>query len=155
MTRTGFTLLEVLVALAVLAIVASVAMAFARPAHAVRAANAVRGTLLWARTEAIWRGVPVSVQPTAGPGIALRAEADGAAPWCAGGQQIATLRLSAYPGVALEQGLERGLVWLPTGGARTCSGGGVINGRIRLRDRLRAVDVVVSSLGRVRVAEAP
>jgi hypothetical protein len=42
-------------------------------------------------------------------------------------------------------------VWLPYGGARSCDGGGVISGRLILTDGIGHVDVIVSSLGRVRV----
>lgn len=154
MPRHGFTLVELLIVLGVLALLASFAAAFARPANAQRAAQAVRATILWARTEAVWRGDPVSVTVSNDDAVLVRLE-DGGSPWCESGTELGTLRLSAYPGVTLERGLPRGVVWLANGSARSCSGGGVISGRLTLRDRLRTVSVLVSSLGRVRLEGAP
>jgi prepilin-type N-terminal cleavage/methylation domain-containing protein len=154
MPRSGFTLLELLIVLGVLALLASFAAAFTRPAHAQRAAQAVRAVMLWARTEAVWRGDAVSVTVDDEGVFHVRLE-DRGSPWCEAGRDLGSLRLSAYPGVTLERGLPRGVVWRADGGARSCDGGGVISGRVTLRDRLRAVSVVVSSLGRVRLEETP
>lgn len=150
----GFTLIELLVALAVLAILTSVGLAVTRPSHSARAAQAVRTAILWARTEAIWRGVPVSVTEVAGQGgFAVRLAANPAAP-CSGGAALTQVALAEFPGVRLVAGLPRGLVWLPSGSGRTCSLGGVISSTIELTDARASARVVVSALGRARL-EAP
>lgn len=138
---------------AVLGVLLSVAVAFARPSHAVRAGQAVRSTLLWARANAIWRGASVSVTESAGGFVVRLAPAGG--PPCEGGTEIAQVRLADHPGVMLAAGLPRGLVWLPNGSGRSCDGGGVISATVRLADARRSVSVVVSSLGRVRLESAP
>ncbi len=152
--RSGLALLEVIVVLAILATLASLAHAFGRPSHTARAARTVRATILWARTEAMWRGAPVSVTELAGEsGFLVSAAADPAAP-CVAGTTLTRIQLSEHPGVRLAAGLPRGLVWLPTGSGRSCSGGGVISGTIELTDGRTSVRVIISSLGRVRL-EAP
>lgn len=155
MKRSGVTLVELLVLLAVLAILFSVALAAARPDNTQRAAQAVRSAILWARANAIWRGVTVAVTDLAGgAGFEVRAAVGGAAP-CSAGTELLQVRVGQHPGVSLLAGLPRGLVWLPDGSGRSCDGGGVISATIRLQGARRAVNVVVSSMGRVRLEVAP
>lgn len=149
--RGGLALVELLVVLAVLAILTSVSLAFARPSLATGAARAVRTAVLWARTEAMWRGEPVSVtELPGGAGIVVSTAADPAAP-CAGGTTLARVALTDFPGVRLAAGIPRGLVWLPSGSGRTCSGGGVISTTMSFADARTTVSVVISALGRVRL----
>lgn len=149
--RAGITLVELLVVLGVLAVLASAGLAFARPSLAMKAARAVRTTVLWARTEAMWRGAPMSVtELPGGAGLVVVAPADPAAP-CGEGTPLARVALADFPGVRLVAGLPRGLVWLPSGSGRTCSGGGVISGTMLLADARVTISVVVSALGRVRL----
>lgn len=145
------TLVELLLVLALLGVLASIAYAFARPSHVARAAGALRSAILFARTEAMWRGVPVSVtELPGGAGLAVRLAASAAAP-CGGGSELLRAPLADHPGVRMAAGLPRGLVWLPSGSGRSCSGGGVISATIELADGRSAMAVVVSSLGRVRL----
>lgn len=136
-----------------LGVLLSVAAAFARPSHAHRAAQAVRSAILWGRANAIWRGVGVTVTES-GAGFVVRL-ADAAGPPCAAGTELVRVRMSDHPGVAVVAGLPRGLLWLPNGSGRSCDGGGVISATVRVADARRAVNVVVSSLGRVRLESAP
>ncbi|MFA5550805.1 MAG: GspH/FimT family protein [Trueperaceae bacterium] len=155
MKRSGLTIVELLVLLAVLSVLLSVAWAAARPDNTHRAAQAVRAAILWARANAIWRGVSVAVTDLGtGAGFEVRAATTGAAP-CSGGAQLLQMRVAEHPGVSVLAGLPRGLVWLPDGSGRSCDGGGVISATIRLRGARHAVNVVVSSLGRVRLETAP
>ena len=155
MKRSGLTLVELLVLLAVLGVLLSVAWAAARPDNAQRAAQAVRAAILWGRANAIWRGVSVTITDLGdGAGLVLRV-ADAAGPPCSGGSELTRVRMSEHAGVSLLAGLPRGLVWLPDGSGRSCDGGGVISATLRLQGARRAVNVVVSSLGRVRLEAAP
>lgn len=148
----GFSLLEVVLVL-VLVAAAGVGVAALRPHGALRAAAGVRAFLLWARLEAMWSGRAVAVTLAAEPGLEARGGAGtGAGDPCAlPPPPLKTLRLRRFGRVKLIHGLRAGIVWLPSGGARSCDGGGVISDRLVLGDRSRRVDVVVSSLGRVRV----
>lgn len=155
MKRSGLTLVELLVLLAVLGVLLSVAWAAARPDNAQRGAQAVRAAILWGRANAIWRGVSVAITDLGeGAGLVLRV-ADAAGSPCAGGWELARVRMSEHAGVNLLAGLPRGLVWLPDGSGRSCDGGGVISATLRLQGARRAVNVVVSSLGRVRLETVP
>ena len=150
----GFALLELVVVLALLTLLVSFAFAVGRPSHTTRAARAVRSAILWARTEAMWRGVAVSVTEASGRlGVVVRTAPDLANP-CASGTVLTRVLLAEFPGVRLEAGLPRGLVWLPSGSGRSCAGGGVISGTLILADGRTSVRLVISALGRVRL-EAP
>lgn len=150
----GLALLELIVVLALLALLVSFAFALGRPSHARRAASAMRTAILWARTEAMWGGVAVSVtEATSGQGVVVRTAPDPANP-CAAGTVLTRVLLAEFPGVRLEAGLPRGLVWLPSGSGRSCAGGGVISGTMVLADGRASVRLIISALGRVRL-EAP
>lgn len=138
-----------LLVLAVLAVLLTVAYAFARPSNTQRAAQAVRSAVLWARANALWRGVSVSITQ-AGNGFVVNT-ADSTGALCSAGQQLLAVPMSEHAGVSVVAGLPRGLVWLADGSGRTCDGGGVISATIVLADARRAFSVIVSSLGRVRV----
>ncbi len=155
MNARGMSLVELLVVIAVLALCLSLALAFARPSHALRAAEASRAAILWARANALWRGEAVSVtELPSGAGLVVRL-ADASGGHCTGGAELARVALADHPGVRLEAGLPRGIVWLPSGSGRTCDGGGVVSATLRLADARRSVAVVVSSLGRVRLEVGP
>ena len=114
----------------------------------------MRTAILWARTEAMWGGVAVSVtEATSGQGVVVRTAPDPANP-CAAGTVLTRVLLAEFPGVRLEAGLPRGLVWLPSGSGRSCAGGGVISGTMVLADGRASVRLIISALGRVRL-EAP
>lgn len=153
----GFTLIEVLICLAVLGTVAGIGLTFARPANDVRAATAFKSVLLWARAEALWQGSSVSVRELpVGIGYEVRRLEQGSDA-CGSGEVIGRLLLAEHPGVRIAAGFgaREGVLWLPTGGGRSCDGGGVISTTIVLQSPLGASRVVVSSLGRVRVERVP
>lgn len=153
MNRRAFTIIELLIVLALLGTLFSIASAVSRPSHAWRAARSLRATLLWARTEAMWRGEAVSVTELEGGGGLRVRLAPGTE--CGSGPELTTAPLSEHPGVRLVAGLPRGVVWLPSGSGRSCDGGGVISATIRVADHRKEVAVIVSSLGRVRLEERP
>ena len=145
----GFTLLEIVITLTVAGLLAGGAALLARPGGALRAAQGARAFLLWARLEALWSGEAVAVVPAGSPVLSARAGADAAAA-CAGPERR-RFELARYGRARVVQPLRAGIVWLPYGGARSCGGGGVISGRMILADGGGRADVIVSSLGRVRV----
>lgn len=152
---SAFTLIETLVALAALGIVLAIGYVTLRPSLEMRAASAVRSLLLQARAVAIWSGASVAVVEDAG-GSAFVAREFGPATACTEGRALATLRLSDFPGVRLEDGLRAGgIYWLPSGSGRSCAGGGVISDTVLLHGPRGAAAVVVSSLGRVRLEPRP
>jgi prepilin-type N-terminal cleavage/methylation domain-containing protein len=153
----GFTLIEVLVVLALLGSVAGIGLTFARPATDLRAATALRSVLLWARAEALWQGSSVAVRELPlGVGYEVRRLTDGVDS-CDSGEVIGRLLLAEHPGVRIAAGFgsREGLVWLATGSGRSCDGGGVISATIVLQSPLGSSRVVVSSLGRVRAERVP
>ncbi len=151
----GFTLVELLVAIAVAGVALGIGFLAARPSLEMRAAHAVRSLLLQARAQAVWTGASVAVVETAG-GSALSMRVPETPSTCSGGRSLAGVRLSQFPGVRLVDGLRAGGVfWLPSGGGRSCAGGGVISDTLLLRGPRGSAAVVVSSLGRVRVERRP
>lgn len=155
MKRSGVSLIELLVVLAVLGILLSLAYAAVRPSHVQRAGQALRSAILWARANAIWHGATVSVtELPGGGGFVVRLPEPGGG-LCGPGKELLRLPLSDHPGVRLAAGLPRGLAWLPSGGGRSCDGGGVVSATIRLLDARGAAEVIISSLGRVRLQVPP
>lgn len=153
----GFTLIEVLVCLAVLGSVAGIGLAFARPATDMRAAAAIKSLILWARAEALWHGVSVAVHELPlGAGFEVRRLAGGGSD-CEAGEVIGRSLMTEHPGVRIGTGFgdRGGLVWLPTGSGRACSGGGVISATVVVLSRSGTSRVVISSLGRVRIEREP
>lgn len=151
----GFSLIEVLIALAMLGVALVAGVSVARPSLEMRAATAVRSLLLQARAQAIWTGTPVAILEADGGG-GFSVQAMGPAGGCEGGSSLAALRLSEFPGVRLVDGIRAGgIYWLPGGGGRSCAGGGVISDTLVLRGDRGAAAVVVSSLGRVRLERLP
>jgi Tfp pilus assembly protein FimT len=116
-------------------------------------ANDVKALLLAARFEAVKRDAPVAVvwQPLASAFV-MRVDplADSLAALCRGGAVLERVRSKVYGRVSVTRRLSDDLVWLPTGMARTCQGGGVFNGTIVLEDSWAAHKVVISRAGRVR-----
>lgn len=146
----GFTLLELLVVMAVVAVLTSLAVGAARPSSEARAAEALRALLLSARHEALLRGRSVAVVQ-APDGFESRAQAVSTAE-CGSGAVVGHVDLSQHAGVRVTAGWAAGgVVWLPTGSGRTCTGAGVISSTVVLSGPRGTAAVVVSSLGRVRV----
>lgn len=151
----GFTLLELVVAVGVIGLVAGGGFLLARPGGAVRAAEGARAFLLWARLEAMWSGRAVAVVPAGAPALLALTAASGDATGACDGPELKRFELARYGRARVARAFRAGIVWLPSGGARSCRGGGVISGRMILADGARHASLIVSSLGRVRVEIAP
>jgi prepilin-type N-terminal cleavage/methylation domain-containing protein len=149
--RAGHTLLELLVVLGLMAMFTAWAL-HARPSRVALAAVAVRTQLLQARYAAIERNEAVAVvYREAEQAFLSLAAGDLALPEaCESGEEIARLRLSEFPRVRAAKVPANGVVWLPNGSGRTCTGGGAFNQTIALADPVREARVIVSRAGRVR-----
>lgn len=140
----GFTLLEMLLVLALLGVVSVAGAQVLRPSSAQRAARAYLHTLQGVRIDAI-AGRPGAVRwnPSEGAFVVRRGADPCAAP--------VRTRLAPPDRVAVTRWLRAGVVWRPDGTGRACDGGGVYGGRVRFEDRRGGWDVVVASTGRVRL----
>lgn len=138
----------------VLALLAlAVAWAFqSRPSRLSAAVVALRSQLLQARFEAIESNSPVAVVYREADDTFVTLAAAGMAieDTCVSGEALMRLEVKAYRGVRVKSVPEKGLVWLPSGTGRTCSGAGAFNQTIALLDSAREARVIVSRAGRVR-----
>lgn len=112
---------------------------------------ALRSMVAQARFEAIERSVPVAVvyRPGVKAFVTLAGES-GSFTVCEAGAEVSRLVLSEFPGVEVERVPSGGLVWLPSGSGRTCSGSGAFNQTITLSERDRDARLIVSRAGRIR-----
>lgn len=147
----GHTLLELLVVLALTGLFTLWALQ-ARPSRVAAAVVALRSQMMQARFVAIERNTPVAVVFREGQAsfFTLAAGELSIAEACEAGEELVRLELSDFPGVRVDSVPSKGVVWLPSGNGRTCSGGGAFNQTIRLSDNVRSARVIVSRAGRVR-----
>lgn len=140
----AFTLLELLIVLAVVTIVGGLIWSSFRPSAAERGARAYLHALQTARLAAI-AGRPSAVRWSVDDRT-FEVRTGSAA--CAA--PIRT-RLTPPDRVAVTRWLRAGVVWHRDGTGRSCDGGGVYGGRVRFEDRRAVWDVVVASTGRLRL----
>lgn len=146
----GYTLLELLLVLALLGLFTTWAV-HARPSRVGAAVVSLRTQVLQARFEAIERNSPVAVIYRAEEGSFLTLAGDFTiAEVCGDGVELARLRISEFAGVRVTNAPASGLVWLPSGTGRTCTGAGAFNQTISLVDSVREGRVIISRAGRVR-----
>ena len=155
-SRSGFTLLEILLSLAIAATVIVVLLAAFR-SEAGAFTRALRAFALSARLEAVARNLPAAVVylPDRRAFELRLGSSDTAFADPCDGPALRSLRLSDYRNVTLFRWLRHDLVWLPTGVGRSCSGSGVYNGTVVLGGRSPSHRLVVSSAGRVRSEMLP
>ena len=149
--RSGYTLVEMLVVLALAGLVATWYLSV-RPRQLDGAVVALRAQVVQARFEAIERNSPVALiyAPAEGAFLTLAGAAASAAEVCEWGREVTRLELGEFPGVRVSEAPANGIVWLPSGSGRTCSGSGVFNQTILLTEGRLEGRIVISRAGRVR-----
>ena len=151
----GFTVLEVVITLAVLSIVFGFAAINTRPPAARAVSSEFRNVMQQARFEAVRVNRPVAVVWLEGPRqLVTRSQsaADEASICDNIAGQIIVADFTRYPRVAIvpDLGVDAALVWLPSGQARTCTLAPMPNDRIaQIEDDREAFDVTVSVAGLV------
>lgn len=151
--RLGFTILEVLVALAIVGVLAGIGAATLREPPARLAANSYRSFLQNARHVAISRNRPVLISADAASRtISMLVASTSAASNCeAFTSQQATFDATEYRQVAFTTDTADGrLLWLPNGRPGHC-GGGIAGTTTSFSDGKRTFSVEVSPAGQVRV----
>ena len=151
--RGGTSFIEILVVLAVLALVAGASFAVVRPSGAHQAALAARALVTWSRLQALRTNSDAALSSTA-QGLVVHASGSAPRP-CTIGRRLRGLAWSDFGSVRLERALRSGILWRADGIALSCAGGGVISDRLVLADDRARYAVVISSLGRVRVERLP
>jgi prepilin-type N-terminal cleavage/methylation domain-containing protein len=128
--RAGFTLVELLIAIAIIAILSALGASRIFAPDARLFANDLRGTLEQARYEAVRRHAPVAVTWN-GAAFLTRAQATTSVTAldttiCTTGTVIRTKAIADYRGISVTGGLTtNGIVWMPSGLVRTCTGADV------------------------------
>jgi prepilin-type N-terminal cleavage/methylation domain-containing protein len=152
--RAGFTLLELLVVLGILGILMSIGIPMLRPPSSYLFVNDLKAVIQQARYEAIKRNVPVAVvwNSTDQSFTTQFHPSDPAlnqACNTTGTTILNTKRLSEYQRVSVKSAfVQNGLVWLPNGLGRQCTGAGMQN-VTEITDGRVAYKVNVSAAGRI------
>ncbi|MEX2536133.1 MAG: GspH/FimT family pseudopilin [Trueperaceae bacterium] len=149
--QLGYTLLELLLVLGLLGLFASWTFQM-RPSNVGQAIVALRSQIVQARFEAIERNSPVAVVYRSEDLVFLTLAVGhlDIGEGCLAGEELGRLRLEEFRRVRVKNDPLSGLVWLPSGTGRTCSGSGAFNQTIALVDHKREARVIVSRAGRVR-----
>ena len=150
----GFSVVELLVVIAVLGVLLGIGLAVLRPNSERLAANSFRALLQEARTEAISRNRPVAVTWDADQAaMIVRVAPSPALPACDGSlQALDRLEFGEYRGVAVTTDMSGGgLVWLPNGRHRSCDPSGSLDSVTTFASPRGAVTVRVSTGGSVVV----
>jgi prepilin-type N-terminal cleavage/methylation domain-containing protein len=160
-SSTGFTLVEFLIVLAIIAILAGLGVARINAPDARLFANDLRAALEQARYEAVRRHTPIAFSWDAA-GFATR-EPTGTlntvtkvfdTTICTSGTPLRIKGLTDYRGITVTGGLESaGVVWLPSGLIRACDGSDLpATTTTTIGDGRSTYRVILSGAGAVEVA---
>lgn len=151
----GLTVVEILIAVGILGVLLAIgAMTFG--SQGARAyANDVRALIQQARFESVKLNTPVAVVWNEGEQEfqSLRYEPDSSGPPCEGSVTIARAIFKEYRHVVVEPGFVdgEGIVWIPSGQARSCSMGSFTPTIAVVSDGRQSLEVTVSLTGRVTI----
>jgi prepilin-type N-terminal cleavage/methylation domain-containing protein len=153
---SGFTIVELLVTLAVIGILAAIGVSRIDAPNARLFANDLKALLEQARYDAVRRNTPVAVVVSGGAFVTrVSATTPVSATFdttiCTAGSAVRTKTTTDYRGITLTGGLtSAGIVWLPSGLVRTCVGAD-LTGLVStvVGDGRRTVTVTVSPAGGV------
>lgn len=150
--RRGFSLVELLVALAVLGILVGMGVVLFRAPSTRVFTNDVRALVQRSRYEAVKRDRPVAIVfDTANQVIESRiATGTSVSDTCSGSQALTTVDAATYRGISFSTTIPTAsLVWLPNGRPVNCSGDPDVAGAITIDGGRNAVSLQVSVGGRV------
>ncbi len=153
-TRRGFTLIEMLIAIAILGILSTLALSLRAPVASVFARD-VQALYQQARLEAVKRNRPVAVVWDGEAGrlearVSTGAPTVGAA--CAGDVLVRGLAPDEYGRMTVTADFAHGgAVWLPSTLMRGCAGPATSAQTLTIADTRRTVAVRVSTTGEVSV----
>lgn len=153
--RYGFSVLEMLIAVAIAGILLAIGVVNLRAPAARLFANDLKAQIEQARFEAIRRNAPVAVRWEAADGrFATRLDPTSTRvpDTCDGSSVLVTRQLDEYRNVTVDVSQwSGGVVWLPSGQGRTCTGAPAIGGEIEVTDGRTTRVVAVSVGGRVSI----
>ncbi len=148
----GFTLLEALIAISIIGILLGIGIPRFAGSDARAYSNDVKALVQQARFEAVKRNVPIAVVWNASADE-FRTVLGTVAEPCVPGTVLATARHSEYRRVEVDPGFGdgQGIVWLPSGQARSCGLGAFSPTIARIADQNREFVVTVTLTGRVTI----
>ena len=157
--QRGISLLEMLIVLAVAAVLLAIGAVWIQPPAARAFANDVKAQIEQARYEAVKRSVPVAVRFRDGAFVTTVDPSDPAAGLitvvdsCASDAAVLVRRdASEYRGVSVETDPSAwSVVWLPSGQGRTCGGSLAIGSTVEITDGRTTRVIEVSVGGRVSI----
>lgn len=149
---SGFSTVELLIVLAVLGILLGLGVQRFGSNGARAYSNDVRSIVQQARFEAVKRNAPVAVIWNGSANEFRTILGSGVTP-CVPGSVLVTAAASRYRGVSVETEFLNGdgIVWLPSGQARSCSLGVFSPAIAEISDRNHQYNVTVTLTGRVTV----
>lgn len=146
---SGFSTIELLIVIAILGILATIGYTRINPPSARLFSNDLKAMIHQARYEAIKRNQPVAfVWDEAAESFYIRLDSNavGVNAQCDGDSSLVTKQLSEYRQVSVDVSmLTDGIVWLPTGQARSCSGSPMVSSSIEVtsQDIVRRVEITM------------
>ncbi len=150
--RSGVTLLEVLAVMGVLGVLLSIGALTLRTPGPQLFANDLRALVQQARHEAVKRNQPVAVLWDA-QARRFVTSLPGGEVVCEMGTELAERRLAEYPRLSIETTFVdgEGVVWLPSGHARSCAMGSFERAIATISDGSTTRTVTVTLTGRVEI----
>ncbi len=153
--KAGFTVIELLIAVAIIGILASIGFVRISPPSARLLSNDIKAMVHQARYEAVKRNRPIAfVWNEAEDGFEIRLDSASSSVLAAcGGDTLLTSKAVAdYPRTAVSTDMPTsGLVWLPTGQGRACNGAPMISSDIRVVSGTISRVVEVTMGGKVTI----